>query len=223
LPQDILLNRAGELTALSLWESGAVKINLQTPFKLVSGNFSPIYINCREVISDPAFMSLFCSISQFLISRREISFDIAAGGETAGIPFAAFLAGRLSKPMVYVRKAVKGHGLASLIEGGSVTGKTVLLVEDLITNAGSKLHFINALTEAGGIVRDVLVLFDRQQGGEKSLAELGVRLHSLVNLDSALKVGREAEFITDADLTSVKNYLDNPEAWHQTKGLEYIK
>src|SRR5439155_18001337 len=110
-----------------------------------SGNYSPIYVNCRQVISSVVFADLFSAATRLLCATRQIQYEILAGGETAGIPLAAFLSRSFGVPMVYVRKEAKEHGIASKVEGGDVNGRTVLLVEDLITDAGSKIVFGNVV------------------------------------------------------------------------------
>jgi len=209
--------------SLLLWENGAIKINIEQPFKLASGNYSPIYINCRQVISDPAFMHLFTGFVHSVCKRSGLKIDMIAGGETAGIPFGAYVAQSMSLPFVYVRKAKKGHGIANLIEGGDVSGKRVLLVEDLITDAGSKLHFIEALKAGNGIAENVLVLFDRNQGGREALAALGIKLHALTDLDTALDVAGQMNLLSGEDLKSVENYLEHPAEWHEERGLEFLR
>ncbi len=145
-----ILPRRRQAAALVFWEAEAVRLNLQKPFELASGNRSPIYINCRQVISDRAFMALFVAAARSILERADASFDAVAGGETAGIPFAAYLAQGLDLPMLYVRKKAKGYGIASKVEGKLPPGGRILLVEDLITDGGSKLGFVDALREAGG-------------------------------------------------------------------------
>ncbi len=218
-----LFKRFSEIASLLLWESNAIRVNSEEPFKLASGNFSPIYINCRRIISSPGFMSLFNAFTQNLLIKKGLNFDMIAGGETAGIPFAGYLSSHLAKPMLYVRKAKKGYGLASLVEGGDPTGKKVLLVEDLITDAGSKLHFINAIREAGGIIDNVLVLFDREQGGSEALAQHNIRLHSITNLAITLRIGDETGFVSHSGVKTVQKYLEDPEKWHVKRGLEFKK
>jgi len=212
-----------ELLALKLWHAGAVRANLTDPFKLASGNFSPVYFNCRRVISNPAFMQFFTAATMQIVGNCGIGCQAVAGGETAGIPFAAYVAQALGRPMMYVRKAVKGHGIGSLVEGGDPTGKTVLLVEDLITDAGSKKHFIDALRAVGGEVRDVLVLFDRQQGGAETLAGIGIKLHSVTDLTAALNVARNYRLLSESELVSISAYLNNPKVWHQERGLQFLE
>ncbi|HST52238.1 MAG TPA: orotate phosphoribosyltransferase, partial [Pyrinomonadaceae bacterium] len=213
--------RIGEITALLLWERGAIKINLQEPFRLASGNYSPIYINCRQIISDTVFMNLFTAFAHTIFKEKRLRIDVVAGGETAGIPFAAFLAHNLTIPMVYVRKAAKEHGIRNLIEGNISEGEKVLLVDDVITDAGSKLNFIKTLREVGGVVSEVLVLFDREQSGSASLQSNEIHLHSLTNMTTVLRVLEEVNLLKGDDLYSVRGYLQNPERWHQQKNLPY--
>ncbi len=219
--RDSVLLRLREAVALYLWELGAVRVRPEEPFLLASGNRSPIYVNCRRVISEPAFMQLFCSTSQRLCERREARFDVVAGGETAGIPFAAYLARTVAKPMVYVRKKAKGYGIASRVEGHLEDGARVLLVEDLITDGGSKLGFLDAIAEAGGSVRDVLVLFDRQQGGDEILARRGARLHAVADRATTLEAGHSAGVLSSSARREVEDYFDDPVAWHRARGLEF--
>jgi orotate phosphoribosyltransferase len=216
-----LLESMQRLVALHLWELGAVKIDLDTPFKLVSGNYSPIYVNCRQVISSVSFAEIFSAATRLLCVSRQIQYDVLAGGETAGIPLAAFLARSFGMPMVYVRKESKAHGIASQVEGGNVKDRKVLLIEDLITDAGSKIVFANAIRKAGGTIKDVIVIFDRLQGGEVALREHQMALHAITNMDVALREAVAVGWVTSAQLTAVKEYLASPRAWHQKKSLDF--
>jgi orotate phosphoribosyltransferase len=209
------------VVALQLWQLGAIKVNLTEPFELVSGNYSPIYINCRQLISSPAFVDLFSAATRIICDCNNIAFDVVAGGETAGIPFAAFLAHSFGKPMVYVRKAAKEHGIASRVEGALQPGTHVLLVEDLITDAGSKLSFIEAIRGVQATVHDVLVVFDRLQGGKEALAQENIQLHSVTDMNIALEVGHTTKQISSADLISIHLYLHEPREWHVKHGLQF--
>lgn len=216
-----LFQRLCEAVALRLWDLGAVKVQDADPFRLASGNYSPIYVNCRRAISDPTLMQLFVTAARLLCERRGVRFDVVAGGETAGIPFAAFLASALGLPMVYVRKKPKGYGLASQVEGHLEPGQRVLLVEDLITDGGSKLGFVDALEACQTTVTDALVLFDRQQGGEKILARRGITLHAAADRRTTLAVGLAEGHLDQEALESVEQYFEDPAAWHRRRGLEY--
>jgi orotate phosphoribosyltransferase len=216
-----VLSRAREIAAYLLWDIGAIRVNLDEPFKLVSGNYSPIYINCRQAISFPAFMGFFTAFARAICEHRAIDIDVVAGGETAGIPFAAYVAQTLSRPMIYVRKAKKEHGLASLVEGQLKEGSRVLLVEDLITDAESKLHFVEAIRASAGVVNDVLVLFDRGQGGGQILEEHGIRLHAVTDMQTALTVAKDSGLLSKTHFESVREYLRDMHAWHKKYGLPF--
>jgi orotate phosphoribosyltransferase len=213
--------RLREATALALWRHGAVRVAADgaEPFRLASGNFSPIYVNCRQVISDPTFLRLFAATAGLLL--EDVAFDVVAGGETAGIPYGVSLAQFLGKPAIYLRKKAKGHGIAARVEGTLAAGARVLLVEDLITDGGSKLGFLDAVAEAGATVHDALVLFDRQQGGGELLATRGVTLHAVCDRATTLAVGRDEGVIDGPAFDSVASYFADPAAWHDARGLAF--
>lgn len=217
----LVLDRVGQALALLFWRLEAIRVSPQEPFTLASGNRSPIYVNCRRVISDPGFMQLFNAAAVLICRRHRLDFAAVAGGETAGIPFAAYLAQASSRPMVYVRKKAKGYGIASKVEGHIEPGSRVLLVEDLITDGGSKLGFLDAISAAGGRVHDVLVLFDRQQGGAVLLSEHGARLHAVVDRETTLAAGKSAGVLSADAANGVAEYFRDPAAWHAARGFEY--
>ncbi|RMH19568.1 MAG: orotate phosphoribosyltransferase [Acidobacteria bacterium] len=216
-----LLDHLRSALALALWREDAVRVRPDEPFRLASGNASPIYVDCRRAIASPELMRLFTAAAGELIAGRRLPCDVIAGGETAGIPFAAFLAAALARPMAYARKKAKGYGTGSRLEGRVVPGDRVLLVEDLITDGGSKLTFLDAIEEAGASVAGVLVLFDRQQGGAALLAERGVDLHALCDLDAALDAGQAAGLLSAAERRDVDAYRRDPAAWHAARGLRF--
>jgi orotate phosphoribosyltransferase len=218
---DEIVSTTRRLVALQLWQLGAIKVNLDEPFRLVSGNYSPIYINCRLLISFPAFADLFAAATRLIVEHRQVKFDVVAGGETAGIPFAAFVARAFGLPMMYVRKELKGHGLPSRVEGSLQPQARVILVEDLITDAGSKISFVQGIRNAGGVVGDVLVVFDRLQGGRDALEQEGVRLHAMTDMEMALSEAEVAGLLSREELDSVRSYLVDPKAWHSVRGLPY--
>lgn len=216
-----MMEEVGRLVALHLWRLEAIKVNLEKPFRLASGNYSPIYVNCRQLISSPAFADLFAAAARMICEFNKLAFDVIAGGETAGIPFAAFLARSLGKPMIYIRKAKKDHGIASRIEGSLHSGQRVLLVEDLITDAGSKLSFIDAIKEVGGTVKDVIVIFDRLQGGEAALKSIGIDLYSITNIGTFLSIAEEHDLFSATHLAEIGKYLFDPGQWHQERSYPF--
>lgn len=208
-----MLDHLRQATALGLWHAGAVRVNVEEPFTLASGKKSPIYVNCRQVISSPAFLQLFTAYVRLRMDAGDLDFDATAGGETAGIPFAAYLARDLAKPMLYVRKKAKGYGIASKVEGTVQPGWKVLLVEDLITDGGSKIGFLDALRAAEAEVTDALVLFDRQQGGAELMAEHGVRLHAVSDRQAVLDVAERHGLLSVEERGVVEGYFADPEGW----------
>src|SRR5277367_2662846 len=152
---------AAETTARILLETEAVLFQPDNPFTFTSGRLSPVYVDCRRLISFPRARRKLMDMGAKLIERRVgyESLDAIAGGETAGIPFAAWIADRLSLPMLYIRKQPKGFGRMSQIEGVMAEGARVLLVEDLISEGTSKLNFIKGIRAAGGVIEHNFCLF----------------------------------------------------------------
>lgn len=218
---DPVLSHVRQAAALYLWRLEAVKVRPEQPFRLASGNWSPIYVNCRRAISEPAFMQLFTVAARLFLETAGRVPQAIAGGETAGIPFASYLAASWGLPLVYVRKKPKDYGIASRVEGRLEPGARVVLVEDLITDGGSKLGFLDALTQAGGEVSDAVVLFDREQGGREALAERGIALHAVTDRSTALAVGEATGLLTQAERAMVEAYFEDPEGWHRERGLEH--
>ena len=114
----------------------------------------------------------------------------------------------------YVRKQPKGHGLGSAVEGLIEKGQSVLLVEDLITDGGSKKSFIQGLRNAGAIVKYCLVVFDREQGGKEYLKKLGVNLQAMCTLKEVLSFGKKLGVLNKKDLLEVQKYIKDPERWN---------
>ena len=168
---------AAEITSRILLETKAVLFNPDQPFTFTSGRQSPVYVDCRRLISFPRARRKITELAAASVTR-EIGYesvDTVAGGETAGIPFAAWVADRLNLPMQYVRKKPKGFGRGAQIEGQLIPGQRVLLVEDLATDGKSKVNFIKALRDADGKCDHCFVIFfyDIYPEGAKILSDLG--------------------------------------------------
>jgi orotate phosphoribosyltransferase len=206
-----------EQSARILLEIKAVSFNAREPFTWTSGRKAPTYVDCRKVISFPRARTALLDFAAATVVR-EIgyeSLDAIAGGETAGIPYAAWLSDRLGLPMQYVRKQPKGFGRMAQIEGELHEGDRTLLVEDLATDGGSKLKFIQALRDAGATVSDTFVIFHYGIFPQSvtSLAEIGVRLHALTTWHDVLKVARSDGYFDDHTLDQVESFLNDPDRW----------
>ncbi|AHF82257.1 orotate phosphoribosyltransferase [Rhizobium leguminosarum bv. trifolii WSM1689] len=209
-----------ELLAKMLWEIKAVHFNAAHPYKLSSGMASPVYIDCRKLLSFPRIRSTVMDFAASTLLRDAgfEQFDCIAGGETAGIPFAALLADRLSLPMIYVRKQPKGHGRNAQIEGNMPEGSRVLVIEDLTTAGGSMFKFIDAIRAAGGIVDHGIALFFYGIFGEQRFADGKVRLHHIATWRNVLAVAKEQKLFDDKTLSEVEAFLDAPLAWSGRNG-----
>jgi orotate phosphoribosyltransferase len=208
--------------ARMLLEIEAVLFRADEPFKLTSGMMSPVYIDCRKIISFPRMRAAMMDYGTTVI-MNDIgyeSLDALAGGETAGIPFAAWLAERTHLPMQYVRKKPKGFGRDARIEGDIKEGQRVLLVEDLTTDGGSKLNFVEALREAGAECAHTFVIFyyDIFTDTPARLAEAGVRLHYLSTWWDVLAECRETKRFDNKTLDAVEAFLNSPREWSKAHG-----
>ena len=215
------------IAARILIETKSVLINAEKPFIFTSGWASPTYTDCRRLISFPRARNQLLSMAMEQLARDagvEV-FDAVAGGETAGIPYAAWIADRMGLPMLYVRKKPKGFGRNALIEGNVQPGQRVLLVEDLATDGKSKMHFVNGLRDAGCEVRHCFVVFHYGIFPEstKVLADNGVRLHALCTWWDVLATAEADGSVDKAALVEVRKFLESPAAWsvaHGGKGGE---
>ncbi len=211
-----------EMTARMLVEVEAVRFQTDEPFRFTSGWASPVYIDCRRLISFPRVRQTIMDFAASMIVR-EIGFesiDAIAGGETAGIPFAAWLADRLMLPMQYVRKRAKGFGRDARIEGDFAPGLRILLVEDLTTDGQSKIKFCQALRDAGALVSHTFVIFHYDIFPETGdvLARMDMTMLSLATWWDVLAVCRKTDRFDSAALDEVERFMNDPVAWSARHG-----
>jgi len=210
------------ITARILLEIEPVLFRPDDPFMLTSGRASPVYVDCRKIISFPRARAQLMDFACDLIQRQAgyESIDCIAGGETAGIPFAAWIAERLGLPMLYVRKKPKGFGRDAQIEGYLPEGARVLLVEDLATDGGSKLNFVDAIRKAGAEIAHTFVIFHYGifPEGVAALAEKGVKLHALATWWDALAAAESIGYLSGAQVEEVRSFLQDPQSWSAAHG-----
>jgi orotate phosphoribosyltransferase len=204
----MMQDRARE-TAAILLRLGAVSINTREPFTYTSGIKSPIYTDNRLLISYPEDRR---RITKFLVAAADeavglANIDLVAGTATAGIPFAAWLADSLQRPMVYVRGSTKGHGMGRQIEGRLVPKQRAIVVEDLITTGGSSLATADALSAHGAIVSCCLAIFSYGlAGARRAYEKRDILLVALTTLDVLLEVAVASNYITQADAATVSTW-----------------
>jgi orotate phosphoribosyltransferase len=210
------------LTARMLLEARAVHFNAAEPFTLASGKPAPTYIDCRRLLGFPHIRAMLMDLLAGAILRDAgfEAFDVVAGGETAGIPFAALIAERLALPMAYVRKKPKGYGRNARIEGRVEPGDRVLLIEDLVTDGGSKLGFIEAIRAADAGCEHVGVIFAYgifpELGARMDGA--GVRVTHLCTWRDVLAEAQAQGAADPATLRAVAAFLDDPHGWQAARG-----
>ena len=209
-------------TARILLEIKAVNVRPEEPYTFTSGWKSPVYIDCRKIIYFPRARSKICELAVEKIGRH-VGYEVieaVAGGETAGIPFAAWIADRMLTPMAYVRKQAKGFGRNALIEGDVPEGKRTLLVEDLTTDGASKIRFAQSLRDAGAIVNHAFVVFYYGvfPGSFETLARMDIQLHHLATWWDVLEACRDRPYFGEPALAEVRRFLDDPVAWSAAHG-----
>ena len=211
-------DKIARTTAKFLLEINAIHFNSVSPFTLTSGLKSPVYIDCRKLISYPKARSIlinFCSdivVNKIGLDRVES----LVGGETAGIPFASFLASKLELPMHYVRKKPKGFGVNNYIEGNNIKGKKVILVEDLTTDGGSKIKFCNSIRKAGATVEETIVLFYYNIFDDvpDKLKKSGINLNYLACWWDILNYCKEDKSIINSEtIFQIEQFLISPKEW----------
>jgi len=178
--QTMLDTRLASL-ADSLLSAGCIKFG---EFTLKSGLKSPIYIDLRQIITYPKLLEQIGWA--YLPLLKELKFDRIAGLPYAAIPIATAISLAGNYPMIYPRKETKSYGTKAEIEGEYHAGETAVIIDDLATTGGSKFEAIEKLTGAGLVVKDVVVLVDRQSGAKESLEQAGYSMHAVLTIGQLL-------------------------------------
>ena len=198
----------------------SIKFSFDSPFVLTSGLKSPVYVDCRKIISYIKERNVILNIAKKYFKEKKITFDLLAGGETAGIPYASILAEQFQKSMIYIRKKPKGFGKNQQIEGDFTKGQKSILIEDLATDGGSKVVFINAIRDAGLIVEDIFVIFyyDIFDFKKSPLSDLNVNMHYLCSWSDIIKIIEKKNLYSNSNINNLKNFLSKPEEWRRKYG-----
>ena len=221
------MSEVSKKVAEMLLQTEAIQVYKDKPFVFVSGRISPVYIDCRRILSFPRereyIVTQLATTAETQIGMDKI--DVVAGGETAGIPYASFVSHIIKKPMIYIRKQPKGYGGTKQIEGILEAGKRVMLVEDLITDGLSKLRFNIGIRAAGAKMTHCLCVFDyasdrlNQHEGKDNLAKNGIELHVLANWDDVLDTGLGQSYFTESASSQIIDFLKDPENWGRKMGF----
>jgi orotate phosphoribosyltransferase len=211
----------GKAVAQLLLAARAIHVNRTQPYILAAGWASPVYVDCRVLVGAPEHRRAISAVAERYTAATFAagSFDAIAGAETAGIPFAAWLADRMTLKLRYVRKRPLGIGRHAQIEGGSVEGLRVLLVDDLTTDGASKLAFARGLRAAGAIVEHALTIFyhDAFPGAAARLERAGLKLHSLATWADVL-CADTAPGLAPENRAEIERFLADPITWSTNHG-----
>lgn len=202
--------------ALALIEAGVVSFVFDAPVTFKSGLRAPVYLDNRRLPYHHSAWRTIITAMQEVLRVQDCSFEVIAGIETAGIPHSAVLAYIMHKPYVFVRKQSKDHGLQKRVEGGLVTGRRVLLIEDQVTTGGSSLSGVAALRAEGAIVEDCLAItsYGFPQAVE-AFTDAGVRLHTLTTFPAILEALAETHTLDATPLATLREWMADPHGWSQ--------
>ena len=204
-----------EIIAEKLIDIESVQFSFNKHFTLTSGLKSPVYVDCRKIISFVKEREFIMDAAVNYIEKNKLEFDLVAGGETAGIPYSAFISEKIKKPMIYIRKKPKGFGKNQQIEGSFEENQVSILIEDLATDGGSKVIFVEAMRKAGLAVRDIFVIFyyDIFNFEESALSKLNVNIHSLCTWKDIISVLEKRNTFNQTDIENLKEFLSKPDEW----------
>ena len=196
-------------TAKILLDIKSINISAKKPFKLTSGRLSPVYVDCRKIISHlkerRLLISMGCKLLNKKINIKKI--DYIAGGETAGIPYASWISEKLNKPMIYIRKKPKGFGKLSQIEGELKKNSRVLLIEDLSTDGKSKINFCNAIKKAGGKIKDIFVIFNYDIYPDTIFNRNKLKIHFLTNWKFIMNNLKKKKSLKKEEILEIERFL----------------
>ena len=197
--------------ASSLLKIKAVFLRPNEPFTWASGIKSPIYCDNRLTLSYPEIRDIIENGLAELIKEFYPTCEVVMGTSTAGIPHAAYVSSILNLPMGYVRGGAKDHGRGNQIEGVVPKGKNVVVIEDLISTAGSSIEVVNILKEAGCNVLGIASIFSYElKKGIERLKEANVINHSLSNFTTLIEVSNQMGYIEEKDVSKIKKFQNNP-------------
>jgi orotate phosphoribosyltransferase len=203
-----------EEISIELIKQDIVEFRPSDPFTFTSGIKSPIYTDCKRIT---AYVGLRDSIVEGLSDLvKGQSCDGFCGTESAGISWAAFLADRLNKPMLYARKVRKGHGMGKRIEGTFDAGQKYVAIEDLVSTGGSLLSAVEGMRDEGIIVEDCLTIFSYNFiSAKEAFEKAGLKLHTLCNIDDALESALKLKKLSSDEVELVKEWRNEPDNWQR--------
>ena len=201
-------------------QTGAIRLDPETPFLWASGYRMPIYNDNRLLLGNSKHRQLITEGFKDIIKSKKIEVDVIAGTATAGIPHATSLANIFEIPLIYVRPNQKEHGMKNAIEGILFKNQKVLVVEDLISTGGSALKAVTAIRKAGGIVNHCFSIFS--YGFSKAIEEFKnahCQLHALLTFKELILLAKEDKSVTAEQLSLLQSWEADPFNWGNKNGF----
>ncbi len=202
--------------ARALIAIGAIGFSVDKPVTFASGIVAPVYVDNRKFPFHPAEWTRIINGFADLLKKENLSVEVIAGVEAAGIPHSAALGFHTNTPSVFIRKKPKGYGMNKLVEGGNVSGKKVVLVEDLVTTGGSSLNAVRALQDEGAKVTDVIVIVTYGfPESVEAFKNANVTLHSLTSFPIILEEAQKLGKLSSEDAQIIEAWAQNPHHWRE--------
>lgn len=210
-----------QIVAKILLELKAVTLNTKTPFKYASGILSPVYTDCRILISFPKQRAIIRDLYIEEMQKTNAKFDCVAGTATAGIPHAAFIADKLNLPMIYVRGKAKDHGKGNQIEGKLESGQSVAVIEDLISTGESSTESAKAINEVGAKAEYVFSIITYQmKTADENFKENNLKLITLTTFEDVVDLAIKMSYISQVEKETILDWIKNPNDWAKKNGFE---
>ena len=213
--------RVAKDVSLALISTSCIEVQMDEPFRLPSGWASPVYIECRRLISFPEIRRKLVKYALDLLRKRHCLDGVSAvaGAEASGIALAAWIAEELNLPMQYVRKQRTGLGPGRQVVGVVHPGESVLLVDDLMSGGYSVVNCCLAIAEAELRVKDAFVIFDYGTFPTRNVLDtMGVTVHSLATWQDILVAARESAKFQTRALAELETFLADPVQWSHAHG-----
>lgn len=215
------MNNTEKKVAKILLDIKAISLKPNKPFRYSSGILSPVYTDCRLLISSPKERKQIIKLYVKAIKNFGKSFDVVAGTSTAGIPHAAWIADSLNLPMIYVRGSAKDHGKGNQIEGSIQKGQTAIIIEDLISTGKSSIETVNAIRKMGAKANIVFsIMTYGMKSAENNFRDNKVKLISLASFKDIVDKASEMKYIKERDQVAILEWAQNPSSWGKNMGFE---
>jgi len=210
----VLNSETAAFVAEKLLQIKAIKLNVEQPFTWASGLRSLIYCDNRITLSFPELRTYIRQQLSNAVHEHFDGVDVIAGVATAGIPQGVLVAEALGLPFVYVRSEKKSHGLTNRIEGRLNSGQSVVVVEDLVSTGMSSLAAVDALRDAGAVVKGMVAIFTYGLAvADKNFKEKGCKLVTLSDYDNLIEHGVDTDYVPESDKATLMDWRSNPQEW----------